>query len=250
MTTPERVDTLVRDVVTLEVLFNKAIHSRPNSKWRVESLANISAFISHTGMFIDWPVLPGDDPPPPPPPPPPKKSRKRKLPADAKFGRNPFIDDQAGCDDDDDDEQEATPSTQNNEQEAAPSTQNSEGKLELKQALRRTFSYGEDLCFFYAIAWRQWLIELEKASITKSVEELAPGELPRPPPPGYNDMRNKFRKKDPRCFVDESRDLLKRFQREHPELGANFSGVTFEMIPHIEKLFNMRIEVCIIIENV
>ena len=173
--TVQAVRDLYHTRVSLKSLWKEASTGRPDSKWSVIAITNVSCFVTHRGGLLDWGNFSDssdndddetDAPPPPPPSPSPvgtvlprgKKYKFKKKKKEAKFGHSSSENDE---EDEDEDEQveRGLYKTVFREDQMFYEQILIDEKEEGKQALLETKSYGEDLCFFYALAYLHFKVD-------------------------------------------------------------------------------------------
>ena len=175
--TVQAVRDLYHTRVSLKSLWKEASTGRPDSKWSVIAITNVSCFVTHRGGLLDWGNFSDssdndddetDAPPPPPPSPSPvgtvlprgKKYKFKKKKKEAKFGHSSSENDEEDEDEDEDEQVErGLYKTVFREDQMFYEQILIDEKEEGKQALLETKSYGEDLCFFYALAYLHFKVD-------------------------------------------------------------------------------------------
>ena len=192
----ERDTALLQDQVTLEKLRAEAFTFRPDTKWVVESVTNVSAFLTHTGALLWHPSPPSDDSGDDDdddvsdPDDDDKPSPVRRILKKARFGHNPFAYDEAESDGGSEMEEEGVSDAEGSQQDSGDELLEEDGpvseKKERFRALLDTKDYGKDLCFFYALAYLQWRcrqeLKLLKLDAKTLLSHPPSDEDPAPPP--------------------------------------------------------------------
>ena len=243
-----RIPPLINKLVTVDRLWDHATNLKPNSAWKVVKITNVSAFFTHMQRNLyehppehqENPELQTSDLS--------HEELSRSSPSTALWGRNPFILDEAECSDDEDDEQDEV-----DEQNDEDDEQNDQGYEDEDNGwyILKTQSYGNDLCVFYSIAWRLWCVRIKRNG-----GKRLPPPVKRPKdddsvnvnandPPGWFTDADKRHTQAPnrKRLKGETQNLFKKFKKKYPALTQNWKGCTLDMIPLLEDMFSLKINV-------